>query len=242
MAITAVGRFFYRGSYGVYAWLTLLTCGLPALILVTVVPGRRTRRRCTRLFAKIFFHAIGSPIRVTGAANMPLDACVVVANHASYLDGIVLTAALPPNFTFVIKREMAYFPFAGFFLRRIGSEFIDRSDDAHRKNTARRLFKAARSGDALAFFPEGTFRAEPGLRPFKPGAFRAAWKTRLPLVPVVIRGAREKLPAETWLPGPGALAIEICEALDPEIYDSAMELMNAARERLLGRLEEPDLG
>ena len=167
---------------------------------------------------------------------------MVIANHASYLDGIILTAGLPPNFTFVIKREMANFPFAGFFLRRIGSEFIDRADDGHRKKTTRRLFKAARSGDALAFFPEGTFRAEPGLRPFKPGAFRAAWKSRLPLVPVVIRGARQKLPAETWLPGLGGLAIDICEPIDPGSYESAKELMDAARRVLLGQLGEPDLG
>lgn len=231
-----------RGGYGLYSWLALLLCGAPALVLVTVVPGRATRRRLTHWFAKLFFYAIGSPVRVAGAAHMPRDACVVIANHASYLDGIVLTAALPPNFTFVIKREMAYFPFAGFFLRRIGSEFVDRADDVHRKATTRRLFKAARSGDALAFFPEGTFRAEPGLRPFKPGAFRAAWKSRLALVPVVIRGARGKLPAETWLPRPGRLAIDICEPLDPSAYDSAKSLMDAARSTLLEQLGEPDLG
>ncbi len=242
MRTTANWRTLGRGGYGVYSWLALLVCGAPALVLVTVVPGRRTRRRFTHWFAKLFFYAIGSPIRVAGATHMPRDACVVVANHASYLDGIILTAALPPNFTFVVKHEMAHFPFAGFFLRRIGSEFIDRSDDGHRKKTARRLFKAARSGDALAFFPEGTFRPEPGLRPFKPGAFRAAWKGQLPLVPVVIRGARQKLPAQTWLPGPGRLAIDICEPLHPGGYESAKGLMDAARGILLNQLGEPDLG
>jgi 1-acyl-sn-glycerol-3-phosphate acyltransferase len=137
-----------RSGYGIYAWVALLVCGTPALLLVTVTPGRATRRRLTHWLAKLFFLAIGSPIRVEGAANMPRSSCVVVANHSSYLDGIILTAALPPNFTFVIKREMAYFPFAGFLLRRIGSEFVDRASDVHKKKAARRLFKAARSGDA----------------------------------------------------------------------------------------------
>ncbi len=241
MTSTATRFSLARLSYGPYAWLALLACGLPALLLVTVTPGRRMRRRLTRWFAKLFFWFIASPVRVTEAANMPVGACVVVANHASYLDGIILTAALPPNFTFVIKREMAAFPFAGFLLHRIGSEFVDRASDAHRKRTARRLFRAARSGDALAFFPEGTFRAKPGLRPFKPGAFRTARQGRMPLVPIVIYGAREKLPAEIWLPAPGPLRISIGEPIDPAHHDSARDLLRATRASILARLGEPDL-
>jgi 1-acyl-sn-glycerol-3-phosphate acyltransferase len=242
MAPTAVLRTFTRVGYGFYSWSALLVCGLPALVLVILLPGRTIRRGSTRFFARLFFLAIGSPIRVVGAERMPATACVVVANHASYLDGIVLTAALPPNFTFVIKHEMARLPFAGLLLRRIGSEFVNRADDGHKKQVARRLFRAAKTGDALAFFPEGTFTAEPGLRPFKPGAFRTAWKSRLPLVPIVIHGARAKLPAEQWLPRPGDLAIEVGLALDPAQYDSATSLMIATRAALLERLPEPDLG
>jgi 1-acyl-sn-glycerol-3-phosphate acyltransferase len=242
MTTTAFLRTFSRLGYGVYSWSALVVLGLPALVLVIVLPGRTFRRGSTRFFARLFFLAIGSPVRVVGAAQMPAAACVVVANHASYLDGIVLTAALPPSFTFVIKHEMARFPFAGLLLRRIGSEFVNRADDGHKKQVARRLFKAARAGDALAFFPEGTFTAEPGLRPFKPGAFRAAWKSRVPLVPIVIHGARAKLPAQQWLPKPGRLAIEVRAPLDPTDYESPASLMAATRAALLECLEEPDLG
>jgi 1-acyl-sn-glycerol-3-phosphate acyltransferase len=231
-----------RLIYGPYTWLALLVCGTPALVLVTIAPGRLRRRRLARWFARLFFVVIGSPIKVEGETHMPAGACIVVANHASYLDGIVLTAALPPNFTFVIKHEMAVFPFAGFFLRRIGSEFIDRSNDGRRQSATRRLFKAARSGDALAFFPEGTFTNAPGLRPFKPGAFRAAWQGRLQLVPIAIFGARNKLPAQVWLPGPGALAIRICRPIDPAEHNSAAAMMAAVRRTLLAELDEPDLG
>jgi len=238
---TATRHTLTRLSYGPYAWFALLICGLPALLFVTITPGRRMRRRLTSWFARLYFRVIGSPVGVEGAANMPAGACIVIANHASYLDGIILTAALPPNFTFVIKREMANFPFAGFFLRRIGSEFVDRASDAHKKRTARRLFKAARSGDALAFFPEGTFRPEPGLRQFKPGAFRAAWQGKVPLVPIAIYGARAKLPAEVWLPAPGPLMISIGKSISPEDHDSARTMLQATRASLLARLSEPDL-
>src|SRR5690606_22676590 len=114
-----------------------------------------------------FFFLIGSPVRVEGRLRMAHGPCVVVANHASYLDGIVLTAALPPRFTFLIKHDMAGFPLAGFVLRRLGSAFVNRDDSADRQRTARRLVELAQRGGALAFFPEGTFRPEPGLRAFQ---------------------------------------------------------------------------
>jgi 1-acyl-sn-glycerol-3-phosphate acyltransferase len=206
-----------------------------------VTPGRVTRRRITRWFTRAFFFSIGSPIRVENGAKLPSTACVVVANHSSYLDGMILTAALPARFTFVIKHEMARFPFAGFLLRRIGSEFVNREDSIHRRQVTRRLFKAAESGDALAFFPEGTFDNRPGLRRFQPGAFGAAWRGRLPVVPVVIFGARAKLPAKVWLPAPGPLSITIGESIEPAEHDSARSLLTASRNAILTCLGEPDL-
>jgi 1-acyl-sn-glycerol-3-phosphate acyltransferase len=164
----------------------------------------------------------------------------VVANHSSYLDGMILTAALPPRFTFVIKHEMSRFPFAGYLLRRIGSEFVKRDDSRQINNVTRRLYKAAGAGDALAFFPEGTFDNLPGLRRFHPGAFAAAWHAELPIVPVVIFGARAKLPARVWLPAPGALSVAVGEPIYPRDHSSARDLLNAARAVIYQQLGEPD--
>ena len=191
--------------------------------------------------AKIFFFLIGSPVKLEGAEQLPRSPCVVVANHASYLDGIILTAALPPTFTFLIKHEMATFPFAGFLLKRIGSEFVDREKSSHRNRAARRLMKAAWRGDSLAFFPEGTFDDAPGLRPFQPGAFSSASRAKLPVAPIVIQGSRAKLPAGSWLCSPGPLSVRICPPIDPLVYDSAPALLQAARRAMLEWLGEPDL-
>jgi 1-acyl-sn-glycerol-3-phosphate acyltransferase len=234
-----IGR-LRRATYGIYAWFALLLAVIPALILLVVTPGRLTRRRITRRFSRLFFLLIASPVRSKGS-ELPEGACVVIANHASYLDGIILTAALPARFTFVIKQEMARFPFAGYLLRRIGSEFVNRNDSGQRQQVTRRLFRAAQDGDALAFFPEGTFEAEPGLRRFQPGAFGAAWRAQIPVVPVVIFGARAKLPARKWLPAPGPLGISIGEPIHPDEHDSARGLMLASRTSLLSGLGEPDL-
>jgi len=208
-------------------------------IAFAFTPGVLRRRRLAHHAAALFFMAIGSRLRVVGR---PAEgACVVVANHASYLDGIILTAALPPRFSFLIKHEMANIPVAGFVLRRLGSQFVDRTSAGHRHRTARRLVAAAATGTAVAVFPEGTFDREPGLRPFQLGAFVAARRAGAAVVPVAITGARTKLPAHAWLPAPGPLTVWVGAALESSAYPDARALAAATRAAILAKLDEPDL-
>ena len=228
-------------AYGIYAWGVLVIVFIPALLILIITPTQLDRRRITRWFARAVFLLVGSSIRIEKGSNLPEGPCVVVANHSSYIDGMILAASLPANFTFVITQRMARFPVAGYFLRRIGSEFVSREDNNQRHRVARKLFKAAQSGDALAFFPEGTFDDRPGLKPFKLGAFGAALRGQIPIVPIVIFGARAKLSSQMWLPTPGALSISILEAIEPNNHDSALSLMTTSRDAILAQLNEPDL-
>jgi 1-acyl-sn-glycerol-3-phosphate acyltransferase len=229
-----------RACYGCYAWLALVTVVTPMCVLLAAAPGVQRRRRIARGAARLFFLAIGSPVRVEGEIERHYP-CVVVANHASYLDGIILTAALPPGFTYLIKRQMAHVPIAGFVLRRLGSAFVNREDAGDRQRIARALLSSAVRGDALGFFPEGTFDAAPGLKPFQLGAFSAAARAGLPVVPIVIQGARHKLPSGRLLPAPGPIRVRICEAVPAAEPPSARRLMRLTRERMLVHLGEPDL-
>jgi 1-acyl-sn-glycerol-3-phosphate acyltransferase len=114
-------------------------------------------------------------------------------------------AALPPSFSFVIKREMSSVPLAGTLLRRIGAEFVERQDRRRLAQDARRLLRKAELGQALVFFPEGTFSAEVGLLRFHIGAFAAAARAGMEVIPVAIRGTRACLPpGRHVLPRPGA--------------------------------------
>jgi 1-acyl-sn-glycerol-3-phosphate acyltransferase len=231
-----------RFAYGGYAWLALLCIVIPMCVVLAVLPGMERRRRLARACARLFFRTIGSPVRTEGSAIEPHYPCVVVANHASYLDGIILTAALPAGFTYLIKYEMSRVPIAGYILRRLGSAFVARGDIQDRQRTARTLHKIATRGAALGFFPEGTFDETPGLKAFHLGAFSAAARAQLPVVPVVIYGARQKLPSGALLPRPGPLRVRICEAVRPAPADAtAHTLMAEARRAMLAHLDEPDL-
>jgi 1-acyl-sn-glycerol-3-phosphate acyltransferase len=213
-----------------------------ASVLALIVPGLNLRRRLIRTLARIGLMVLGLRISVRGADHLPQSSCIVVANHCSYLDGVLLKAVLPPRFSFVIKREAAAYPVAGLLLRRIGSEFVDRGSLGGRQSDARRVVRRAEAGHSLVFFPEGTFTAEPGLRRFHVGAFVAAAHARQMLVPVVIRGTRRSMPSGAIVPRAGRLEVEILEPILPGPERGAAEaLRREARRRMVARLDEPDL-
>src|SRR3989440_3444331 len=149
------------------------------------------------------------PLTVRFAERLPPGQCVVVCNHASYLDGIVLTAALPPRFGFVIKREMANVPLAGVVLRRLGSEFVERFNRQRGAADARRVLRNASNGHSLVFFPEGTFTRTPGLLKFHTGAFATALRAGCPVVPAAGRAPRPGVRPRGAPPLPGPLGLQV---------------------------------
>lgn len=232
--------------YGLFAWslfALLATASLPALLLT---PGLKRRRELVRGVGRVALTLTGMRLKIRGLEHIPIP-CVVVANHSSYLDGVIMQAVLPPDFSFVIKREMSTVPLAGTLLRRIGAEFVERQDRVRGARDARRLLRQAARGEALVFFPEGTISPCRGIMRFHIGAFAAAVRAGLPVVPVAIRGTRDCLPLERWLPRPGRIEIEVLPALDQATSgslqpgDRSVALRDAARKALLAALGEPDL-
>ena len=228
--------------YGACALAAFGLLFVVAAALVLAVPRLEWRRGLVRLLARVALGIFGLRVTTLGLENLPEGSCVVVANHSSYLDGFALKTALPPRFSFVIKREAASMPVVGVVLRRIGSEFVDRHNEGGRHRDARRVMRHAEAGHSLVFFPEGTFDGQAGLKRFHIGAFVAATRGGMPIVPVVIRGARHLLPSGSHIPRPGTITVEILAPLATADVDVSVEtLRDDARRRILERLDEPDL-
>ena len=229
-------------AYGVCALAVFSLLLVIATVLALLVPRLEWRRRITHRLAQLAVPVLGVRLVVEGLERLPPDSSVVVANHASYLDGVVMKAALPPRFSFVIKREAASMPVAGFLMKRIGSEFVDRHTEGGRRRDAMRVLRRAEEGHALVFFPEGTFDDVPGLKRFHVGAFAAAVRGGMPVVPAVIHGARRAMPNGAMLVRPGLVRVEI---LDPialsDTANATDALRREARRLILQRLDEPDL-
>jgi 1-acyl-sn-glycerol-3-phosphate acyltransferase len=232
-----------RLLYALWVALAFLAVGVSALLLL-IVPGVARRRAAARRAARTFLWLAAMPLTVKHEERLPPGQCVVVCNHASYLDGPVLTAALPPRFAFVIKREMSAVPLAGSVLRRLGSEFVERFNRNQVSADARRLLQRASQGGSLVFFPEGTFDPREGVHKFHTGAFASAVRAGCPLVPAVLRGTRRALWPGGALPRPGAIELEILPPIAPEpgaTSEAVPALRDAARALILAALGEPDL-
>jgi 1-acyl-sn-glycerol-3-phosphate acyltransferase len=182
-----------RVAWGLWVYLLVVPVLLVAALPILALPRLETRRAAAGAVGRAYFRLCGFQVRTTGLDRLPPGACVIVANHASYLDGPLLFALLPPRFGFVIKKEAARLPLVGLLLHRLGHHFVERANRHQGGSDARRILRSLEDGEAVAFFPEGTFHPQAGIARFHGGAFALAARTGLPVAPVAIRGTRHAL-------------------------------------------------
>ena len=237
-----VGRSAGRRAWGLWAWGVFCSLSAVAWCAVMLLPGVASRRRVAWMLARSAIRLIGLPLRVDGLDRLPAAGPrIVVANHASYLDAILLGAVLPPDFSFIAKRELAEVALIGPALRRLGAVFVERFDAAQGALDTQSLQARVRAGESMVFFPEGTFRRASGLQPFKLGAFVIAAETGTPLVPVTLNGTRSLLRDKAWLPNRSDIRVTIGVAIVPAGpgWKHALELRDAARKTIAAALAEP---
>ena len=241
-------------AFAGYVWGLFAALLAVAWPMVAVTPGIDRRWRWLGGLARCLLRLTGVGPSVKGIERLPSRGnYVVVSNHSSYLDGLVLVSVLPQRVAFIAKRELEGNFFARLFLSRLGCLFVERFDRARGAEDARRVTECLQSGRSLAVFPEGTLHRMPGLLPFHLGAFLSAAEAGKPVVPVTMRGARSILRDQSLFPRRGRIRVHIGEPLMPpplgdaagngegRAWDSAIALRSAVREEMLKHCGEPDL-
>jgi 1-acyl-sn-glycerol-3-phosphate acyltransferase len=232
-------------AYGAYALLALGVLGTLTWTACALLPRWQWCWALSHRAARLFLAALGIRLTVHGLEHLPAARpCMLTPNHTSYLDGLVMVAALARPVRFVAKRELLDQFVTRIFLTRLGAEFVERFDVQRSVEDTVRIVAGIGAGHSLIVFPEGTFRRMPGLLPFKMGAFVIAARTRMPVVPVAVRGARSILRAGQWLFRRGTISVTVGEPIEPEGSDwnAAIRLRDRARAALLAMCGEPDLG
>jgi 1-acyl-sn-glycerol-3-phosphate acyltransferase len=162
---------------------------------------------------------------------------IFAPNHTSYIDVLVTLAHLPAGVRCVAKGEVGTMPLVGTIARRTGQFLFDRSDPQARIRQADEVNGALRAGTSVVIYPEGTFTAMSGVRPFQLGAFKAAADTGRPICPVSIRGARQVLRDKTILPRRGCVTLTFGELVAPnpaagDDWQEIVRLRDATREAI----------
>jgi 1-acyl-sn-glycerol-3-phosphate acyltransferase len=238
------GRLLRETLYAAWWWLVVALSFTLAWLAVMVLPRLVWRWRAIRGIARAALTIIGVPVTVAGLDRIPRGNAMLVFNHSSYMDALVLSAVLPGEAMYVVKRELAGQIFAGPFLRRLGALFVERYDISGSLADTEAIIAATRQGRNIVYFPEGTFTRRAGLSGFYLGAFKVAAEAGLPVLPGVIRGARSMLRSDQWFPRWTPLRIEIEDAIKPSGTDfaSLLQLRDSVRKVILAHCGEPDLG
>ncbi len=237
------GRRGRAWAYGLRFWSTLVLLAPPVWLGVLLSPRTAWRFALARRASRLFLRLAGIELRVRGVERLPSGRAVLAVNHASYLDGLVLLAALPRPLAFVAKGELARNPLAGPFLARLDTVFVTRGRAEELEGELARVREALGEDRLLVVFPEGTFDRAPGLLPFHLGGFRVAAELGAPVVPVVLRGTRAILRAWQWLPQRDAVEVTVLDPVPPSGRDfrDILALRDDVRRAMLEVLDEPDL-
>jgi 1-acyl-sn-glycerol-3-phosphate acyltransferase len=195
-----------------------------------------------RFAARSVFWLVGAQIVIDRRGEPPANA-VIVSNHASYIDGLAIAAALSGELCFVAKRELVRQPVARIALQALGTLFVERTDVEQGIEDIGHIAEAARSGRRVVFFPEGTLTRAPGLMPFKLGAFDVATSAGLPVIPVALRGTRSILRGGQWFPRRSRITVTLGEAVASQgaTLAEAARLRDAVRAIVPEGCGEPDI-
>lgn len=232
-----------RWLYQPYKWLILG----PVIVLSTLVLGAVATaggamgypKLASRAVATTWARIIGglTPIFVSvrGWAHAEKgQSYIIVSNHQSQYDIIVLYGWLGMDIKWVMKQELRKVPVLGLACEKLGHIYIDRSDRSAAIASLNRAKATITDGTSVIFFPEGTRSRTGELKPFKKGAFRMALDLGVPILPLSIVGSREVLPAGSVDLFPGKIELVIHEpvAVTGFSEESLEALMATVRARI----------
>lgn len=171
-------------------------------------------------------------IRVEGMEKIQKGkAYVIVSNHQSMLDILLLLASLPLHFKFIAKRELFWIPFFGWHLYLARYICLRRGDAVSGRAALESARQWIRRGVSVLFFPEGTRSLDGVIHEFKAGAFKVALEERVEILPLVITGTHEAFPKHSWwVERPVLLRLEVLDPVPPE--KMTISELNFLRERI----------
>src|SRR5208282_3594141 len=240
------------GLYGVYFLAMVAVLAIAVWAELHIIPNRKIGARISRALNRLFFRLVGIPVKLEGEEHLEALATrwgqesrgglLIVSNHASYTDAVVMLALLGAyRYRFVAKQEVMSYPFIGGILKKLGNfSFVRESREARLKQ-ADALEEALVRGESILIFAEGTFTPAPGLRPFQLGAFKSAVASGCPVLPIALRGTREVLPDCAVLAKPSRVTLTVCPPIYPrgDGWQEILRLRDATRAAIAEHCGEP---
>lgn len=212
------------GVFLLFALFCFLLVWIPSLFADPDQPFEQDSkyfRTILRLYAPAVFSILLTKIQVTGKEKMPKSGrFLLVCNHIDNLDSPVIYAAFPnAQLGFLAKKETREFFLIGKLMGRVGCKFLDRENDRAALRVIVEAIQNIRDDKlSIAAFPEGGV-IEDGrkLHHFRPGVFKLATKSGVPIVVCTIRGTTTILTNICRLK-PSFVDLRVLDVVAPEQY------------------------
>jgi 1-acyl-sn-glycerol-3-phosphate acyltransferase len=238
-----------RLLYQPYKWLIFIPLvalstvvfGSLAVILAFAVNPKTASLLSGKPWAR--FNAFITPIfvKVTGRKNLIRNqSYVIVSNHQSQYDILLIYGWLGVDFKWVMKKELRRVPALGIACEKLGHIFIDRSNPGSAVASLKAAKKKIMNGTSVMFFPEGTRSKDGSVGIFKKGAFKTAIDIEVPILPITIIGTRDILPAGTLNLFPGKAKMIIHKPLEITGYtdENLPVLIEKTRKKIISGIKE----
>jgi 1-acyl-sn-glycerol-3-phosphate acyltransferase len=190
--------------------LATVAFGVPAIFAALLPPRGDWFLRIARGWARTLLAVAGVSVRVLHSERLePGRSFVVVANHESFCDILVLLANLPMQVRFLAKRSVFRVPVLGWSIAAAGFIPVDREDRSRGTETVEAALRRLSGGRSLVIFPEETRTSTGDLLPFKRGAAHLALRSGLPILPVALAGTFRVLRRGSLVITPGPVAMSV---------------------------------
>lgn len=164
-----------------------------------------------RIWAKFILFGMGFHYKVESEKEIDSKkSYMIVANHTSMADIMLMLAIVKNPFVFVGKQELAKIPIFGFFYKRT-CILVDRSNSKSRMAVFTKAQKRIQQGLSVCIFPEGGVPNDESivLDHFKEGAFKLAIQHQIPILPISFGDNKERFPYTFFAGSPGIMRVKI---------------------------------
>jgi 1-acyl-sn-glycerol-3-phosphate acyltransferase len=187
-------------------WLYTLVLGCVSLVVSFFDPSGERQQSIARLWSRMILGTVGARVEVQGLERIDTSKPqVYVVNHLSAFDIPVLYTYLRFQFRILAKKELFRYPFMGWHLRRSGQIPVVLESPKASVRSLNLAVAAIRKGNSLVIFPEGGRSPDGQLHSFMGGAFYAAVKAQVDVVPIALVGTYEMLKMNSYHIKPGSV-------------------------------------
>jgi 1-acyl-sn-glycerol-3-phosphate acyltransferase len=172
----------------------------------------------SRNWSKIILFISGVKVKIIGIGNINKNrSYIVVSNHQSLFDIPVIIANFPLSVRMIAKKELFWIPIFGWAIYIAGHISIDRGSGRKAKRSLEKaLEKISKKRFSVVVYPEGTRSPDGEVKEFGKGAFRLAFESKLPILPVAIKDSRKVLPRGSLRINRGEIKIVIGKPISTE--------------------------